>query len=100
MQITKYTDYCIVCGKHGTERHHIFKGVKQRALAEQDGLVVHLCPTHHRDTKRGVHGRNTELNTMLMIIGQLQYEKQKCASGYSEESARESFRLRYGKNYL
>lgn len=46
-----------------------------------------------------VHNKK-ELNVLCEIIGQLAYEKKKCAEGYSEEAARESFRLRYSKSYL
>jgi len=96
--ITKYTDYCLICGRPGVERHHIFKGVKHRSLADADGLVISLCKEHHTGNM-SVHQKK-ELNILCQIIGQLEYEKQKCAEGMTEEEARESFRTRYSISYL
>ena len=96
--ITKYTDYCIICGKPNVEHHHIFKGVKQRRLADEDGLILSLCKEHHTGNM-SVHQKK-ELNVLCQIIGELAYEKKKCAEGYSEDAARDSFRMRYGKNYI
>ena len=96
--ITKYTEYCVICGKPCVERHHIFKGVKQRRLADEDGLILSLCKEHHTGNM-SVHQKK-ELNILCEIIGELAYEKKLCAEGYSEDAARDSFRLRYGKNYI
>lgn len=96
--ITEYNDYCIICGSPRTDLHHIFKGHKQRHLADEDELVIPLCRVHHDAIHNGRH--SMEFNLLCEIIGQLAYEKRKCAEGYGEGAARESFRIRYGRSYL
>lgn len=96
--ITNYNNYCIICGKPRTDMHHVFKGVKHRDLATVDELLLPLCKEHH-EGKFSPHF-NKEIDHLMQIIGQLAYEKKKCSEGYSEEAARDSFRLRYGKSYL
>lgn len=96
--ITEYNDYCIICGKPRDDMHHVFKGHKQRHLADEDELLLPLCQEHHTGNM-SVHQRK-ELNVLAEIIGQLAYEKRKCAEGYGEAAARESFRIRYGRSYL
>lgn len=96
--ITEYNDFCIICGKPRTDMHHCLKGHKQRHLAEEDELLIPLCQEHHTGNM-SVHQRK-ELNVLAEIIGQLAYEKKKCAEGYGEAAARESFRIRYGRSYL
>jgi len=95
--ITAFNEYCIICNKPA-EQHHIFKGVKHRHLADEDGLILPLCKEHHTGNM-SVHQKK-ELNVLCQIIGQLAYEKKKCAEGMSEEQARREFMLRYGKSYL
>lgn len=96
--ITEYNDFCIICGKPRTDMHHCMKGHKQRHLAEEDELLIPLCQEHHTGNM-SVHQRK-ELNVLCEIIGQLAYEKKKCAEGYGEAAARESFRIRYGRSYI
>lgn len=96
--ITNYNNYCIICGRPRTDMHHCLKGNKHRQLATEDGLLLPLCKEHH-EGNMSVHNKK-ELNVLCEIIGQLAYEKKKCSEGYSEEAARDSFRLRYGKSYL
>lgn len=96
--ITEYNDFCIICGKPRTDMHHCLKGHKQRHLADEDQLLIPLCQEHHTGNM-SVHQRK-ELNVLCEIIGQLAYEKKKCAEGYGEAAARESFRIRYGRSYL
>lgn len=95
--ITNYPEYCLICGKPA-EAHHIFKGNKQRKLSDEDLIIMPLCPDHHRGNL-SAH-QTKELNVLCEIIGQLAYEKKKCAEGYGEAAARESFRLRYGRSYI
>lgn len=96
--ITEYNDYCIICGKPA-EEHHVFKGRKHRTLCEQDELTLPLCYEHHRTGKLSAH-LCKEMNVLCEIIGQLAYERDKCAEGYSVDAARESFLMRYGKAYI
>jgi hypothetical protein len=48
---------------------------------------------------RVLHG-NFMAETLSKIVGQLAYEKKKCAEGFTEDDAREEFRRRYGKSWL
>ena len=82
---------CFVCGYAGrTEEHHIFGGDPNRSLSEKNGLKVHLCYMHHRDSKTGVNF-NKELREELHKIGQRVFE---------ESHTREEFMKIFGKNYL
>lgn len=82
---------CFVCGYAGkTEVHHIFGGNPNRRLSEKNGLKVHLCHMHHRDSKQGVHF-NPELMEELHTVGQRKFE---------ESHTREEFMRIFGKNYL
>jgi len=90
--ITNYTDYCIFCGKRKDDDHHLVFGIANRKLSDEDDLIVPVC----RECHEFLHKHDK----VSRIIGQLAYEKQKCADGFTEEAARESFRIRYGKSYL
>lgn len=91
---------CFICGRHTfTEKHHIFGGVANRRLSEEDGLWVYLCHDHHNRPPEGVHF-NAERMQWLRKIGQKEYEKVIAVNGMSEEEARKAFMERYGKNYL
>lgn len=96
--ITNYDQCCLICGKPATDKHHLIFGTANRKLADQDGLIIPLCVEHHTGL-RSVHNQ-TELTVLSQIIGQLAYEKHKCAEGMAEDDARQSFRIRYGKSYL
>lgn len=101
--ITKYPDYCLICGRPA-EAHHIFKGNKQRKLCDSDLLLMPLCPEHHRGNM-SVHNKK-ELNILVEIIGQLAYERDYVINQTQlpfddlSEEAREAFRHRYGRSYL
>ena len=95
--ITDFNEFCIICNKPA-ELHHIFKGVKHRALCTEDELLIPLCPEHHRGNL-SVHNTK-EMNVLCQIIGQLAYEKSKVAEGMLEAEARVDFMERYGKSYL
>ena len=84
--------YCEICGRQTKETHHLVFGTANRKLADEDQLVMPLCREHHEFMHK--------YSTISRIIGQLMYERNKCAEGYSIEAARQSFRLRYGKSYL
>lgn len=92
--ITEYANYCILCDKPRTDIHHLVFGVGRRNLAEVDGLTMPLCDSCHRAIHQG------KMQTLSKIIGQLLYERNKCAEGMTVEEARESFRRRYFESYL
>lgn len=84
------TDYCYVCGRYGTEIHHIFFGTANRKLSDKYGLVVGLCYDHHRG-KHGVHNGNRELDIKLKQIAQRTFTDM-----YSESE----YLAIFGRNYL
>lgn len=92
--ITEYEDYCILCNKPRTAIHHCVFGVGRRNLADEDGLTMPLCASCHRAIHQG------KMQTLSKIIGQLLYERNKCAEGMTVEEARESFLRRYFESYL
>ena len=85
-------EYCAICGKPKDDVHHLVFGTANRKLATEDKLTIPLCRDHHEFMHK--------YSTISRIIGQLMYERDKCAEGHSIEAARQSFRLRYGKSYL
>lgn len=93
--ITKYFDYCFVCGKPKTDVHHLVFGNSKRKCADQDKLVAPVCREHHE-----MFHNKKEMQVMSHVIGQLLYERDRCASGLTVDEARESFRRRYGISYL
>ena len=92
--ITKYSEYCLICGTPKTDDHHCVFGRGRRDLADKDGLIMPLCRKHHDFIHKG------DMQTLSKIIGQLAYERNKCAEGMTIEDARESFRKRYSESYL
>lgn len=83
------TDYCYICGRYGTEIHHVFFGTANRKLSDKYGLVVGLCYNHHRGNK-GIH-QNRELDLMLKRKGQ---------ERFTEVYAESDFLAVFGRNYL
>ena len=84
--------YCAICGKPGAELHHLVFGTANRKLSDADELVLNVCREHHEFMHNNA--------TVSRIIGQLMYERNKCAEGYSIDAARQSFRQRYGRIYI
>ena len=82
---------CFVCGSPFVECHHIYHG-SYRKNSDKYGLMVWLCPDHHRGTK-GVHGRDGHaLDITLKKHGQEYFE--------ANLGTREGFRELFGKSYL
>lgn len=84
------TDYCIICGRYGTEIHHIFFGTANRKMSTKYGCVCGLCYDHHRG-KYGVHNGNRELDLRLKEMAQRRFR---------EVFQNEEFCAVFGKNYL
>lgn len=96
----RYASYDMIDGTPNVHRHHIFEGVANRKLSDEDGLWVPLTYEHH-EGNLSVHN-NKEMATLMHIIGQLAYEKKfyKEQCGIKEDPARNEFMKRYGKSYL
>lgn len=90
--ITKYEQYCVICGKPKDDIHHLVFGIANRKLSDEDSLTIPVCREHHELLHK--------YSVISKIIGQLAYERDKCAEGYGVDAARESFRMRYGKSFL
>ena len=84
------TDYCYVCGRYGTEIHHVCYGTANRTLSDRHGLIVGLCYNHHRG-KDGVHNGNREVDLMLKEEGQ---------RAFTEHYPQADFLAVFGRNYL
>ena len=83
------TDYCFICGRYGTEIHHIFFGTSNRKMSDKYGMIVGLCYNHHRGNK-GVH-HNRELDLML---------KRQAQERFMEVYPELDFMAIFGRNYL
>lgn len=79
------------CDVFHTEEHHAFYGTAQRKISEEYGFKARLCPIHHRGQPKGVHGGNRELDLVIKMYFQAEYEK-----GY----LRHDFMKLIGRNYL
>lgn len=87
----KDMNYCFVCNKFGTEKHHISFG-SNRKHSEKYGLLVGLCYDHHRGTY-GVHGREgNDLNRFLKKKAQEAFE--------NRIGNRDDFLRIFGRSYL
>ncbi len=88
--LVKDMNHCLHCGSSIVEKHHVFFGTANRKQSDKYGLIVPLCPEHHRGTF-SPH-RNRAIDLAL---------KEK-AQAYFEEhyGNRDDFRRIFGKSYL
>lgn len=85
-------DHCYVCGRTGRlEIHHCFHGTANRKLAEDDKMVVALCPCCHRGYN-GVHN-----NARLDL--EIKQEAQRVWMIYYKQNKQE-FIKRYGRSWI
>lgn len=109
--ITKWLQYCMVCGKPREHLHHALYGSKHK-LADEDSLLIPLCQYHHQDSKNGVHF-NRGMVAFSQALAQACWEKYYLAQKLSEcdelghqsaedwlEEAAISFKDRYGEYYM
>lgn len=98
--ITKYTEFCLFCGKPTDEEHHLLFG-SDRKKADEDDLKVPICGGCHtrNELSRRIHD-NSMAEALSKLCGQLAYEKKLVAQGFTEEEARTAFRMRYGRSFL
>ena len=81
--ITKWIDYCMICGKPKEHLHHALYGNKHK-LADEDLLLIPLCQYHHQDSENGIHnnaGMKALSQALAQACWQRQYLAQKLASG-------------------
>lgn len=76
------------------EEHHAIYGHGRRALSTKYGLMVYLCPRHHKDSPESVHG-----NTIGMsFVGE--YIKRMAETVFMKVYPSLHFREIFGKHYL
>ena len=63
---------CYVCGSTNVEYHHMVYG-RNRKMADRYGLILPLCPEHHRG-KYSPHF-NKELDLEIKRMAQRQFEE-------------------------
>lgn len=103
--ITKYEQYCVICGKPATAVHHLVEGSNGRNKSEKFDMKCPLCAECHNMTDNSVHF-NSKMNAMSHIIGQLWFERNYILAKHElpfeglDEEAREQFRKEFGKSYL
>lgn len=99
--ITKYNEYCMLCGKPTTTQHHFLFGRGERQLADEDGIKGPVCNDCHNigELIKRIHG-NIAAEKLSKMVGQLAWEKHAVAEGMTEDEAREAFRKRYKRSYL
>ena len=92
--IVKASKSCFFCGsERQLERHHIYMGVANRKLAEEDGTWVWLCAECHRGT-HGVHGAyGHDRDQALKQAGEWAWV-------HHYGKTKEDFIKRYGRNYI
>lgn len=84
---------CFICKNiYNLHSHHIFGGVANRKLSEQDGMKVWLCAPHHNMSDAGIHF-DKNLDLRVKRVAQLKWQEY---YGKTEDD----FRKRYGKSYL
>lgn len=120
--ITKWMQYCMICGKPTEEIHHALWGNKHN-LADQDHLLMPLCSYHHNSmnlyevkrkpvTNMSVH-HCEEMKALSQMLAQVCWQRQYLAEKLSEcdelehqsaedwiEESANAFKNRYGEYYL
>lgn len=81
---------CLICGSEVVEAHHVFGGWANRKQSDKYGLIVYLCPEHHRG-ENGVH-HNRHFDLMLKKEAQLVFEE--------DVGTRLEFMKIFGRSYL
>lgn len=83
-------DHCVECGKVRVAMHHVFYGIANRPLSDEDGYIIPMCHRHHNGSNEAIHF-NRELDLKWKRIAQLHYER---------THTRKEFIERYGRSYL
>lgn len=99
--VTEYMDICAICGSPTQCVHHLIFGRGNRALSDDDALTLPMCyKCHSLGTGTKKLHENVVAEKLSKIVGQLAYEKRQVAKGFTEDEARDLFRIRYGRSYL
>ena len=117
--ITKWTDYCMICGRPRDDMHHALYGNKHK-LADEDKLLMPLCAYHHNSnnlfevkrkpvTNMSVH-QCDEMKALSQMLAEACWEREYLADKLAEkgdctkddalQEAKDAFFKRYGEFYL
>ena len=110
--MTKWMDYCMICGHPTEEKHHALYGNKHK-LADEDHLIMPLCAAHHKESNMSIH-KNKEMKALSQMLAEVCWERQYLAKKLSDmtemankdrtdaiiQEAKDSFKDRYGEYYL
>lgn len=88
--VTDDMKHCLVCGSTRVEVHHILFGRANRKWSDKFGLVIALCPEHHRGSTYSPHF-NRDFDLQLKRMAQQKFE---------ETHPDLDFRKIFGKNYI
>lgn len=98
--ITNDLEHCLICGSPTVAIHHAINGNPGRKLADEDGLLIPLCPKHHNmDSKESVH-LNSIIGKWVKMVAQLSYIQNEVSKGLTVEEARKKFFDRYKKFFI
>ena len=87
--ITDNLEQCYICKTKPAEIHHIVFGTANRDLSTKFGLIVPLCPMHHREGPHAVHrDRNADL-----------YFKRLAQKQFGKHFPEYNFQEVFGKDY-
>lgn len=98
--ITSDMEHCLICGSPIVAIHHAISGTSGRRLADEDGLIIPLCPRHHNmDSKESVH-LNPAISKWCKMVAQFAYIQNEVSHGLTVGEARKKFFDRYKKFYI
>ena len=85
-------DRCIITGRPYAELHEVFYGPYSQKSKEHK-LQVRLCVEYHRCSPSGIHGGNSELDHVLKVKAQMQWQL------YHDKTEKD-FKDAFGTNYI
>lgn len=90
----------MICGNPIVEWHHaIHVPAGSRGKASEDGLVLPLCPEHHRTGRDAPH-RNAVTDKLMMTIAEQAWMLNEALTEDEKADLICRFRRRYGWNKL
>lgn len=98
--VTKYTEFCAICGKPTECQHHLIFGTGVHKLADEDKLILPMChKCHNMGLATNKLHDNSMAESLSKMVGQLAWEKNYYRTT-EEDEAREAFMKRYSRSYL
>lgn len=110
--VTNDLEHCIISGSPYVAMHHCVEGTANRAISDDDGLIVPLDPKLHNEGGKQQLGERCDvhhcakMSKLMHIIGEQAWIIDYICARYElpfediKEEAKEMFIGRYGKNYI